>query len=184
MVFLDDYYLISNCCFGQKELIKKIEFYVNHFQKDNPIIMKLTFKFGRGVFSTTQHLVKEIYNIFNKRINMKILLIDESKSSKIKVIHRKREKKISKDEVSALILALRDGVEVTQIDYVTAFNHIKSTKVKKEKDKSKNIENSKEKIDFLREIAEKILNGNLSLTESIALIKENHINNFHDNQNI
>ena len=179
VVFLDDYYLISHCCFEIHDLIGKIRTYIHYFQKDNPIFIKLTLKFGRGVLQITQDLVKQIYSIFKDRKNMKILLIDEFKSSKIKIHNREKEKKISKDEASALILALRDGIEVNQSNYNFIYNQIKSRTLKKEDFKKEKLENLNNKSIFLEEIAdiaEQVLNGNLSLYESSQMIKDIKVN--------
>ena len=115
----------------------------------------------------TMNLIKEIYTIFNNRDRIKVLLIDEFKSSKIK-IHTK-ENKISKHEASALILALREGIEVNQMNY---FQIIKQTLPKSniKQNFNDNTENNNDFILTLREAAEKILKGELSLTESMKLI--------------
>jgi len=175
IVFLDDYYLISHCCFEKRDLLNKIKHYIKYFQKDNPHLLEVSLKFGRGVLPVTQDLVQQIYHLFNETKNMKILLIDEFKSSKIKIKHKIKDKKISKDEASALILALRDGIEINQDNYIAIFNQIKSRKLKREEYKKENFETIKEKKIFSEEIAkiaEEVLNGNLTLTNSSQMIKE------------
>jgi hypothetical protein len=175
IVFLDDYYLNSHCCFEKQDLLNKIKTYVKYFQKDNPHILKLTLKFGNGVLPVTQDLVQQIYQLFNESKNMTILLIDEFKSSKIKIKHRIKDKKISKDEASALILAFRDGIEINQDNYSAIFNQIKSRKLKREEYKKENFENINEIKKFseeIAEIAEEVLDGNLTLTNSSEMIKK------------
>ncbi|TFG21974.1 MAG: hypothetical protein EU532_14750 [Promethearchaeota archaeon] len=175
IVFLDDYYLISHCCFDKQDLLNKIKNYIKYFQIDNPHQIKLTLKFGRGVLPVTQELVQETYHLFNERNDMKVLLIDEHKSSKIKIKHKTKEKKISKDEAAALILALRDGIEINQDNYRAIFNQIKSKKLKREEYKKENFKNRNEnKIfsDEIAKIAENVLNGDITLTNSSQMIKE------------
>ncbi|TFG29910.1 MAG: hypothetical protein EU532_02290 [Promethearchaeota archaeon] len=174
MVFLEDYYLNSHCCFEKRDLISKIKIYIQTFQFNNPELMNLTFKFGRGVLTITKDLVEHVYRIFDERKNMKILLIDEFKSSKIKIKYKTRERRISKDEASALILALRDGIEINQENYRTIFNQITSRKVKKEAFKQVDFKITNEKTKFSEEIAEiakEILNGNLTLSKASQMVK-------------
>lgn len=174
MVFLDDYHLHSHRCFETNDLITKIKLYTYYFQNKNPRLINLIFKFGRGILSIAQELVEEIYMIYRGRKNMKIFLIDEFKSSKIKINHKIMDKKISKDETSALILALRDGIETNPDNYHTIFNQIKSRKLKKEENIIKNFDDPNDKkiiLDKIAEIAEDVLNGKLSLTESYQMIK-------------
>ncbi len=176
VVFLDDYYLMSHCCFETRDLIKKIKNYTQYFKRTNPEPMKLTLKFGRGVLSLTRDLVDIISTIFRDEKDISILLIDEFKSSKIKINNKKKGRKISKDEVSALVLALRDGIEVTQSNYHLIFNQIKSRTLIKEDFKKEKLD---EKVISLEEIADiivKVLNGELSLKESSSMIKEIQMN--------
>lgn len=179
VVFLDDYYLISHCCFETRDLIKKIKNYTQYFQKDNPDPMKLVLKFGRGVLSLTRDLVDKIYSIFSDEKDIRILLIDEFKSSKIKIHNVDTENKISKDEASALVLALRDGIEVTKSNYNLIFNQIKSRTLIKEDFKKDKLEKLNKKSIFLEEIAdiaEQVLNGDLSLSKSSQMIKDLKMN--------
>ncbi|MFX1259780.1 MAG: hypothetical protein ACFFAN_18160 [Promethearchaeota archaeon] len=171
IIFLDGYYLESHTFYEKTELINKIKDYVDFLQEDNINLINLNFKFGRGVLLITMNLINRIYKIFKNRKEIKVYLIDEAKSSKVK-IHNK-ERKFPKDEASALILALRDGIEVNQNNYYKVFNQIKSKKLKKEEAyKIENIENSNEIIIKLGEIAEKVLNRELSLSESTEMIKD------------
>ncbi|TFG06193.1 MAG: hypothetical protein EU539_08265 [Promethearchaeota archaeon] len=177
MVFLDGYYLVSHCCYTKKDLLYKISRYVYYFQKNNPELIKLTFKFGRGILKMAQELVQDIINMYINRDNMHIFLIDEFKSSKIKINNRRKEKKISKDEASALILALRNGIEVDQNNLENIFNKIRSSKFKKKDFKFKKSENSHEEASVINDIVKKILNGKLSLYKSIEIIKQSKLNN-------
>jgi len=176
VVFLDDYYLISHCCFEIRDLIKKIKNYTQYFQKDNPDPMKLILKFGRGVLSLTRDLVDKIYSIFSDEKDIRILLIDEFKSSKIKIHNGERENKISKDEVSALVLALRDGIEVTKSNYNLIFNQIKSRTLIKEDFKKEMLNKKSIFLEEIADIAEQVLNGDLSLSKSSQMIKDLKMN--------
>lgn len=175
VIFLDDYFLISYCCFEIRDLIKKIKNYVQYFKKNYPDSMNLVFKFGRGILPLTRDLVDIISSIFSSENDIKILLIDEFKSSKIKVYRKDKERKISKDEISALVLALRDGIEVNKSNYHLIFNQIKSKSSKQEvfkKDKQENLNKKSEIFEQIADIAAQVLNGELSLSESSQIIKE------------
>jgi len=172
VVFLDDYYLISHCCFETRDLIKKIKNYTQYFQKNNPDPMKLVLKFGRGVLSLTRDLVDIISTIFRDEKKMHILLIDEFKSSKIKISNKDKKHKISKDEVSALVLALRDGIEVTKKNYHLVFNQIKSRTLIKEDFKKVKLDEKSISLEKIADIVVQVLNGELSLSRSSQMIKE------------
>jgi len=81
MIFLDDYYLDSYCCFENSYFIAFIQKYIDAFEEDNPTLMKLNFKIGRGVLDITYDLVKQIYITFQNRKDLRVCLIDEFKSS-------------------------------------------------------------------------------------------------------
>ncbi|MFX1301871.1 MAG: hypothetical protein ACFFBV_14120 [Promethearchaeota archaeon] len=171
VVFLDDYFLISHTIYDKEELIKKLKKYIEFLQNDDQSSLKLHFKLGRGVVPITLNLVSKIFNIPKYRKIPQILLIDESKSSKIKLCDR-AGKKIPKDEASALILALRDGIEVNETNYIKIYDQIKSKKLRTNAFKKENFDNNNELTLNLREIAEKVLNDELSLSKSIQMIKE------------
>lgn len=171
VVFLDDYFLISHTIYDKKDLIKKLKKYIEFFQNNEQSLLKLNFKFGRGVVPITLNLVSQIFNIPKYRKSTRVLLIDETKSSKIKICD-KSGKKMPKDEASALILALRDGIEVNQTNYKKIFNQIKLKKLRINTFMKEDSEHNNEITLNLREIAEKVLDDKLSLSESIQMIKE------------
>ena len=177
VIFLDDYYLNSHTVYDKAALIKTVKDYVNSLQKNNQNLIELIFKFGRGVLPITNDLINRIYKTFKSRGKLKFYLIDESKSSKIKVYENKR--KIPKHEASALVLSFRNGVEVSKKHFQKALNHLKTDMLKKENFIMENLENSNDLI-TLSEIAEKVLNGVLSLSESTEMFKnvkmQNHKN--------
>ena len=171
LIYLDDYYLNSHTIYNKENLIIKINDYVQGLQKTDDLI-SLKFKFGKGVLPMTRNLINNIYTLFKNRANMKFYLIDESKSSKIKIYNGSgaRRRKIPKHEASALVLSFRDGVKVNILSFQNDINHINSNKLKKENFLVKNIENSNNILTF-SEIAEKVLNGELSLSESTEMLK-------------
>lgn len=173
MVFLDNYYLDSYCCYGIEELIEKILKIVRVFQKNNPDLIHIDFKFGRGVLSMTYELVKRIYKIFKNRENLKVYLIDESNTSKIKNLNKYKGRKVSKDEISALILALREGMEVKNENYVKIFNQIKSKKLRLNALNKEDFEKINSALFKIEDIIEKVLSGEYSLIESSQILKNN-----------
>ncbi|MFW9781938.1 MAG: hypothetical protein ACFFFB_06610 [Candidatus Heimdallarchaeota archaeon] len=170
MVFLDDYYFDSYCFYEEDSIIKNIHATINYFQINNPHLMNLEFKFGSGVLSITQKLIDMIYKTIENENKTRIFLIDEFKSSKIKTLNKYRQKKISKDEISALILALREGIELNFNNYLSIFNQ---TKRKKSKINSFHQNKSKtlnEPLYPMEEIIKKILNNEFSLSDASQLI--------------
>jgi len=91
VIFLDDYYLNSHTIYEKENYIKIINDYIICFQKEGSNLMRLNFKFGRGVIQITSDLLKRVFEAFKDRKFMKVYLIDESKSSKIKIQDRKKK---------------------------------------------------------------------------------------------
>ncbi|MFW9987880.1 MAG: hypothetical protein ACFFC3_04430 [Candidatus Odinarchaeota archaeon] len=169
VIFLDDFFLISRTLYNKKdflELITNIEYY---FQNNNPNLMILKFKFGIGVLSLTFELIESILDLFYLRQNMRIYLIDESKSSKTKIKDYGRRIK-TKHEISALILALRRGVEITKSNYLILFKRSKLPNYNRSNNKE--IGNFVNYLDKLQELIDKILDGEISLSESAANLYE------------
>jgi len=171
VVFLDEYYLNSHTVYNKADLIRTIKNYVNSLQKNNQNLIDLIFKFGIGILPITKDLISSAYKTFKSRGKVKIYLIDESKSSKVKVYENKR--KIPKHEASALVLSFRNGVKVNKKNFQQYLN---SNKLKKENFLLENLENLNNKT-TLSEIAEKVLNGELSLSESTEIFKNAKIQN-------
>ncbi|TFG24300.1 MAG: hypothetical protein EU529_04805 [Promethearchaeota archaeon] len=167
LIYLDDYYLNSHTIYNKEDLIIKIKDYVQGLQKTDDLI-SLKFKFGKGILPITRNLINSIYSLFKNRSDMKFYLIDESKSSKIKIYKKKR--KIPKHEASALVLSFRDGIEVNILSFQNGIKYINSKKLNKQNLLAENIENSNNILSF-GEIAEKVLNGKLSLSESTEMLK-------------
>jgi len=172
IIFLDDYYLDSFCCYEKDELLVAIRKNIHTFQDGNPILMVLTFKLGIGVPSLTNELIENIFKFLHGRKNINIFLIDEYKSSKMRIIKKQKEHNFSKDEISALILAFRKGIEVTEKNYDSIYNQNGLKKLQNERLFKKDFEKIDENINTLGEIAEKVLRGEISLKESTQLINE------------
>ena len=166
MIFLDEYYLYSYCCFKMDEVFSKIMKYIQCFQSENKNDIKITFKLGNGVLELTLNLIKQIFSIYNGRKNMWIFLIDEFKSSKIKVNQKNKPHHVSKDELSALILALRDGIEIKQNEYDNLMKqYYKNRKIEVDKAGVKNEEGVYDK-SALAEIVIKVIDGELTLKDA------------------
>jgi len=172
MIFLDDYYLDSYCCFEKLDLLNTIKKYVETFQEDNPDLMQLNFKLGRGVLTIAFDLVTDIYRIFQGRKNLRVCLIDEFKSSKIRFSKKKGSRKFSKDEISAVILAFRDGIAVDQDNYKIIFEQIKNKKLKTQNFNTLRTENHEEYLVELKEMVEKVLKGELTLSSAMRILNK------------
>ncbi|MBY9014141.1 MAG: hypothetical protein KGD68_00475 [Candidatus Lokiarchaeota archaeon] len=172
MIFLDDYYLDSFCCYEKDDLLVAIRKYIHTFQESNPNLMELTFKLGMGVSSFTYELIENIFKILHGRKNVNIFLINEYKSSKMRIIKKQKERNFSKDEISALILAFRKGIEVNKKNYTSIYKQKGLNKLQNEGVFKRDFEKIDENINMLGEIAEKVLYGEISLKESTRLINE------------
>jgi len=171
MIFLDDFYLYSYCCFKPAEVIYNIIRYIECFQKENPNPMNISIKLGNGVYSIIRYLIEKIYQVYEKRKNLEILLIDEFRSSKIKISQKKKPYKLSKDEFSALILALRSGIEVDQDNYLTILNQYGRNWQNGEERILLKSEKLKNHTSVVGEIALKIVDGELSLNSASEELK-------------
>lgn len=159
VIFLDDYFLNSYTVYEKDDLIKTVKDYVNAIQENSSELISLNFKLGSGIQSICKDLITRIYDVFENRKNLKIQLVNESKSSKIRIHENKR--KIPKHEAAALVLSFRDGLEIKRNNFERIIiqnnenNNFKAT--------------CNDKI--LEEIAEKVLNGELSLNKSTEMLK-------------
>ncbi len=172
MIFLDDYYLDSFCCYEKGELLAAIMNAIHTFQDSNPNLMVLTFKLGMGVPSFTYELIEDIFKFLHGRKSVSIFLINEYKSSKMRIIKKQKERNFSKDEISALILAFRKGIEVNEKNYNSIYKQKGLHKLQNEVSFKMNFKKIDENINTLGEIAEKVLSGEISLKESTRLINE------------
>ncbi|MBD3254005.1 MAG: hypothetical protein GF383_02880 [Candidatus Lokiarchaeota archaeon] len=172
VIFLDDFYLISHTFHKKRKLIKKIKSYREYLQEDDEDKFFIQFKIGIGVLWTALELVEYFFKNLPQVGNMKFSLIDESKSSKIKL--RYNDKRLPKHETSALVIAFRNGIEVTRKNYLKVFHQLKSKQItRRELIKESKICNSGTFNYKLKKIAKKILDGDLSLSESYDIINEN-----------
>ena len=175
MVFLDDYYLDSYCCFENSDFFAIIHKYIAIFDEDNPTLMKLNFKLGRGVLDITYDLVKQIYIMFQNRKYLRVCLIDEFKSSQFKLSKNTIGKKFTKDEISALILAFRLGIDVRFDNYEAIFEKLRMKKLFIRKTETEKPKNHDEPILSLEEVVEKVLNGKLTLSNATEIINANNV---------
>jgi len=175
MVFLDDFFLDSFCCFENSDFFAIIHKYIAGFEEDNPTLMKLNFKLGRGVLDITYDLVKQIYVKFQSRKDLGVCLIDEFKSSQFRLSGNTIGKKFTKDEISALILAFRLGIDVRFDNYEDIFKQLRLKKLYIRKTETEKPENHDEPLLSLEEVVEKVLNGKLTLSNAIEIINSNKI---------
>jgi len=174
MVFLDDYYLDSYCCYETNSFFSIIQKYIDIFEENNPTLMKINFKLGRGVLDITYGLVKQIYILFQNRKYLRVCLVDEFKSSQFKLSGNSIGKKFTKDEISALILAFRIGIDVRYDNYEYIFEQLRMKKLFIGKPETENHETHRGNSFSLEELVEKVLSGNLSLSNAIVIISANN----------
>jgi hypothetical protein len=165
VLFLDDLFLISHTIFDKKKFLEFIIDKVDCFQKDNPYFMNLVFKFGSGILPLTIELLNQVYDHFGGRDSMKVFLIDESKSSKTKIKDLKKRIK-TKHEVSALILALRKGVEINYSNYSKILGQFKKRELNSEHENHPTFAKLNDSSLDLKGLIEKILNNQISLSHS------------------
>jgi hypothetical protein len=170
VVFLDDYYLKSQTFYDEKAFIMVIRDCVDCFQKNNPKLLNLNFKFGRGILQITINLIKKIFQDFNNRSKMKLYLIDESKSSKIKIQDIKK-RTMTKHEISALILAFRNGIEINYTNNIENISISRLHNLNTMDNKEKHIEEINDSVINLRDIIRKVLINEISLSKSIEMLK-------------
>jgi len=175
MVFLDDYYLDSYCCFEKRNFFAIIQKFIDTFEEDITTLMKLNFKLGRGVLDITYNLVKQIYFMFRNRNDLGVCLIDEFKSSQFRLSRNIVGKKYTKDEISALILAFRLGIDVRFDNYEDIFEQIRMKKKFIGKTETEKSENQDEPLLSLKDAVEKVLTGKITLSNAIEIINSNKI---------
>lgn len=175
-VFLDGFYLNSNTLYSDDDLLNKIEIYIKVLQNFNQNSLNLIFKFGSGILSLNSRLLEKIYYKFKEKKPIKFFLIDESKSSKYK-IYTQDKKRIPSHEASALIIALRKGMEVEQTNIINLIKKFKSNDLKKNYFK---FENNIKLHESLNEIAEKVLRGEISINASIDMLDDSKLNSHED----
>jgi len=167
-VFLDGFYLNSHTLYSDEDLLNNIGIYIEVLQKVNEKPLNLILKFGSGILTLNSELLEKIYDRFKVKKPIKFLLIDESKSSKYKIYTRDK-KRIPSHEASALIIALRKGLEVDQTNIIDLIKNFKSNDLKKRFFKFENINKRHES---LNEIAEKVLRGEISINDSIDMLDD------------
>lgn len=178
IVFLDGHFFYSKTFYSNEKLISNISECIENVGDDNENSIQIIFKFGRGVLSLTLKLIKKIYDIFQEKQkeNIRIFLINESKSSKIKL--HQVFKTLSKHEASALILALRKGIEVNQETYEKFFKLKKSDREIQAKMEEELAEISfmTQHRDILIKLTMELINGTISIYKAYKVINRNTTN--------
>ncbi|MEJ2250235.1 MAG: hypothetical protein P8Y97_11345 [Candidatus Lokiarchaeota archaeon] len=176
IVFLDGYYLYSKTFYDKRTLVENIKLNIEYIKEINLFCPKLIIKIGRGVLNISSFLVEEIFTTISEK-DLKVYLINEGKSSKIK-LHRLINV-LSKHEASALVLALREGISVNRENFKRIISNINSNKISKEKldIENKDINLLNNNLDAMKEIFLKIVNNEISIRESNALIKSRNLFN-------
>jgi len=168
VAFLDDYFFDSSTLTDNSQVINYIKKYFDSIQQDNINPLSLELKIGRGLLETTQNLVNRAFSTFSNILNIKVCLIDESNTSKIKISNQ--GKKFPKHEAAALILSFREGLDLNYQNHRTKFETNKANSLNREL-LSRYIESyTKEYIVRFSKIAEEVIIGEKSLSESIKLI--------------
>ncbi len=171
VVFLDDYYLQAYTVYENALFMEIINNFIICFQNEKSNHLKLNFKLGRGVIPITIDLLNLIYNTHKNRNGMKIFLIDEEKSSKIKFNFKKRRIN-TKHEISALILALRKGVEVNINNYLRVIKYGKAQNSNNYNKEYNNLEETGEGMIYMKEIIDKLLRNDITLSKASQLLSE------------
>ncbi|GAG27947.1 unnamed protein product, partial [marine sediment metagenome] len=170
VIFLNDYYLQSYTIYEKELFMKTIIDYITCFQNDDLKLLTLNFKLGSGVAPLSIYLIKEIYDTFKTRKSLKVYLINESNSSKIRIQDKNRGIK-TKHEASALILAMRKGFEVNQENYYEIIKQKKFLKIKNfERDESF-LEDFKERERKVKEIIDRLINDDISLSNASIILE-------------
>ncbi len=170
VIFLENYYLNSHIVYTIDNLFEKVKKYIFYLQESQDFQMSIFFKVGMGVLETALEVVSNIYNYFKGVNNIFVTLIDESKTSKLRVYNK--ENRIPKHEISALILALRGGLEVDKQNFIKTFTDIKKQRIKLKnyiKNYPKYYDNSPE---ILKDLVLKMVEGELSLGETSKKLKQ------------
>jgi hypothetical protein len=91
-------------------------------------------------------------------------------SSKIRSSEDHVGRKFSKDEISALILAFRNGILVTSNNYETIFEKIKNKKLNTGKFRGLKSNNEEVDLSDLKDVIEKVLNCDIALNEAMKIL--------------
>ncbi len=177
IVFLDDFYLYAHTIYEKELFIETINKYIICFQKKNLNLLRLNFKIGSGVIPITIDLLKKIFNNFENRKKMKVYLVDEAKSSKIKIQDKFNLIK-SKHESSALIIAMRKGIEVNIRNYLKVIKYGNSYNQNYYGNDEISFEPIMEGSVKLKEIISRLLNDDISLSKSSQILEEYNSNSF------
>ncbi|MHA1146945.1 MAG: hypothetical protein ACTSR8_01740 [Promethearchaeota archaeon] len=172
VVFLEDFFFLSYTFFNQESLVESIKSLVKIFKANIQENFLLEFKFGSGLLTIAIQIMQKLFCFFSGRRNVKFSLVDERKTSKIRI-----PEKFPKHEASALIIALREGIEINPSDPKGISYQMKLKNFKKEKSFNNLIEEKEEQTSHLTlgDIVKKVLFDEIGLSHTIKIIKENKI---------
>ena len=174
VVFLDEYFFDSNTLTDNSQVINYLKKFVDSIQQGNTNPLSLVIKFGKGLLETTQDLVNRAFSTFSNIFDIKVFLIDESNTSKIKISNQ--GKKFPKHESAALILSFREGLDVKYQNYKTILKTYKTNSLIKERLSRYSEGLTKDYIIKFSKIAEAVIMGGKTLSESTKLI--HNLSNF------
>jgi hypothetical protein len=169
--FIDDYYLESHTIYTKEDTVAYIIEISNLLRLNDSKPLDLYFKFGRGVLGLSFEIIQELFSKLNKQSIKKVYLIDEISTSKIRLVFN--NKKVPKHESAAIQLALREGLEINEANFDQIFKRVKNNQIKNFAVKNDYISRFKDQKIDIKLIAEKIINGNLSLNEGMNIINGN-----------
>ena len=133
-VFLDDYYLDSQTLFTKEDLLKYIERVIETFRAEDLNSLDISFKIGKGIIDHTYTLINRIYKRIIGKLNIRVYLIDEVSSSKIRMPNIK----FPKHETSAIMLSFRNGLEIYESNYKSVFRGLRLKRIEYEEFNSEN----------------------------------------------
>ncbi len=169
VIFLDGFFIYSSTFNKKENLIKKVKDFSDSLQESTKELISIKIKIGSGVINTAPDLLKTIQSLFDYKREIKIFLVNEDKTSKINIYFDKR--RFPKHEASALIIALRSGIILSDNNLNKTIKQPKLVNTRNDDPEKNRIEKSQER-KSIREIGEKLLRGELSLSQSIALLQE------------
>lgn len=168
VIFLDDYYLISNTFYTITEMFEFIRKILKYFSLNISNALDVKFKIGRSLLDITSNIVEDLFLTIKGSIKLEVFLIDEISSSKVKI--STKAKKFPKHEAAALLLAFREGIIVNNVNYHQILNFLRLKKIKKNDYENRAYKGMISSDLNLGELSLKVINGGLSLSEASKII--------------
>jgi len=166
--FIDDYYLESRTLYTKEDTVAYIRKISNLLRFSDSKPLELYFKFGSGVLGLSYEIIQELFSKLNKEAIKNVYLVDEISTSKNRLTLN--NKKVPKHESAAIQLALRGGLKINESNFDQIFKKVKYEQIKNFSVKKDYFNRLKDQNIDIKLIAEKILNGNLSLSEAMNII--------------